>query len=51
MFALIAAIVWLLAALHVGLGSIDMMFLGLFFFALHFAFSIGIPMPAFRRAP
>lgn len=52
MFALIAAIIWLLAAFRVGLGSIDMLLLGLAFLALHFAFGVGLPVPAtWRRQP
>lgn len=50
MFALIAAIIWFLAAFGVGLGSINMTLFGLAFLALHFAFGVVIPMP-WNRAP
>lgn len=50
MFALLAAIIWLLAAFHVALGSVDMMFLGLALLALHFALSIAMPVPATWRS-
>lgn len=46
MFALIAAIIWFLAAFGVGLGSINMMLFGLAFLALHFAFGWGFAVPA-----
>lgn len=49
MFALIAALIWFLAAFHVGLGTIDMLLLGLGFLALHFAFGPVITMPTLRR--
>lgn len=49
MFALIAAIVILLAALGVGLGSVNLLYLGLAFWALHFAFGIGLPFPTYGR--
>ncbi len=52
MFALIAAIIWFLAAFHVALGSIDLPLLGLAFLGLHFAFGVGLPVPAtWRRQP
>jgi len=52
MFALIAAIIWFLAALGVGLGSINMLLFGLAFLGLHFAFSWGLPVPApWNRQP
>lgn len=52
MFALIAAIIWFLAAFGVGLGSINMMFLGLAFLALQFAFNWGLPVAApWNRQP
>jgi len=35
MFALIAAIIWFLAAFGFGLGKVNMLFLGLGFLALH----------------
>jgi hypothetical protein len=38
MLALIALIVFILALFHVGLGSIDMVVLGLAFIAAHLAF-------------
>lgn len=49
MFALVAAIIWVLAAFGVGLGSVNMLMLGLAFLALHFAWSIGLPLPARRE--
>lgn len=48
MFALIAAIIWFLAAFHVGLGTVDMLLLGLAFLGLHFAVEIGLPVPGRR---
>lgn len=48
MFAVLAALVWLLAAFHVGLGSVDMLFLGLCFLALHLA--LGVSVTPWRRA-
>lgn len=39
MFALIAALVFFLALIDVGLGDVDMLVLGLFFVAVHLAFS------------
>jgi len=41
MFALVAAIIWFLAAFGVGLGPINMTLFGLAFLALHFAFGWG----------
>ena len=46
MFALIAAIIWFLAAFGVQLGGINMTLFGLGFFGLHFAFAWGLPVPA-----
>ena len=46
MFALVAAIVWFLAAFGVGLGPINMLLFGLAFLGLHFAFSWGLPVAA-----
>jgi hypothetical protein len=52
MFALVAAIIWFLAALGVGLGSINMLLFGLAFLGLHFAFGWGLPVPApWNRQP
>lgn len=52
MFALIAAIIWFLAAFGVHLGSINLLLLGLAFLALHFAWAVGLPGPAsWRRQP
>jgi hypothetical protein len=39
MFALIAAIIWFLAAFGVKPGSVDMLLLGLAFLALHFCWA------------
>lgn len=50
MFALLAALVFFLAAVHVGLGSLDMLMLGLTLLALHFAFGVGVPYVS-RRPP
>lgn len=44
MFALIAAIIWFLAALGVHLGSINLLLFGLAFLALHFAFGTVLPL-------
>lgn len=49
MFALVAAIIWFLAAFRVGLGPINMLLFGLAFLALHFAFTIGLPVPWNRQ--
>ena len=46
MFALIAAIIWFLAAFGVHLGSINLLLLGLAFLGLHFAFAWGLPVAA-----
>lgn len=46
MFALIAAIIWFLAAFGVHLGSINLLLFGLAFLALRFAFSWGLPVAA-----
>jgi hypothetical protein len=44
MFALIAAIVFLLELLGLRLGSIDLTLLGLLFAALQLAFGTGVPI-------
>ncbi len=49
MFALVAAIIWFLAAFRVGLGSVDMLLFGLAFLALHFAFGPVLTVPTLRR--
>lgn len=49
MFALIAAVIWFLAAFGVHIGSVSLLLLGLAFLALHFAWSIGLPLPARRE--
>jgi hypothetical protein len=46
MFALIAAIIWFLAAFGLHLGGVDMLLLGLGFLGLHFAFAWGLPVAA-----
>ena len=46
MLALIAAIVWFLAAFGVGLGSVNMLVFGLAFLGLHFAFGWGLSVSA-----
>jgi hypothetical protein len=52
MFALIAAIIWFLAAFGVHLGSVDLLLLGLAFLGLHFAWGVGLPLPAtWQRQP
>lgn len=52
MFALVAAIIWFLAAFGVHLGSINLLLLGLAFLGLHFAWSFALPAPAsWRREP
>lgn len=48
MFALIAAIVWFLAAFGVHLGSVSLLYLGLAFFALQFAWGVALPLPGRR---
>ena len=44
MFALIAAIIWFLAAFGVHIGSVSLLMLGLAFLALHFAFGTVLPL-------
>lgn len=52
MLALIAAIIWFLGAFHIGLGSTDMLLLGLGFLGLHLALGIGLPVPpTWHRQP
>jgi hypothetical protein len=52
MFALVAAIIWFLAAFGVGLGPINMLLFGLAFLALHLAFGWGLPVAApWNRQP
>ena len=52
MFALIAAIIWFLAAFGVAFGAVNMLLLGLGFLGLHFAFGWGLPVPApWNRQP
>lgn len=46
MFALVAAIIWFLAAFGVHLAAINMLLLGLAFLALQFAFGWGLPVTA-----
>lgn len=48
MFALVASIIFFLAAFGVHLGSVSLLMLGLAFLALHFAWAIGLPLPARR---
>lgn len=49
MFALIAAIIWFLAAFGVHVGSVSLLMLGLAFLALHFAWTVGLPTPWNRQ--
>jgi len=49
MFALIAAIIWFLAAFGLHLGGLNLPLFGLAFFALHFAFTVGLPVPWNRQ--
>lgn len=49
MFALIAAIIWFLAAFGVTIGHVSLLLLGLAFLALHFAYSVPLPVPATWR--
>lgn len=51
MFALVAAIIWFLAAFGVALGHVNTLLLGLAFLALQFAFPVGLPVPSWRRQP
>jgi hypothetical protein len=51
MFALIAAIIWFLAAFGVKLAAINMLLLGLAFLALQFAWPMGLPTPWNRQPP
>jgi hypothetical protein len=49
-FAILAAIVWAVAAFHGSLGSIDLLFLGLCLLALHLAFGgVGAWPSTWRR--
>ena len=50
MFALIAAIIWFLAAFGVEAGHVSLLLLGLAFLALHFVFSWA-PWTGWRRTP
>ena len=43
MFALIAAIIWFLAAFGVHVGHVNLLLLGLAFLGLHFAFGTLLP--------
>jgi hypothetical protein len=47
MFAILAALVFLLQLLDIGLGPVNLTALGLFLVALHLA--IGVGVPALRR--
>lgn len=49
MFALIASIFIFLAAFGVELGTVNLLYVGLGFWALHFAFGIALPVPTVRR--
>lgn len=49
MFALIAAIILFLAAFGVKIGTINLLYLALAFWALHFAWGFALPQPAWRR--
>jgi hypothetical protein len=52
MFALIAAIIWFLAAFGLTAGSINLPLLGLAFLALYFATGWGLSMPStWHRQP
>jgi len=51
MFAIIAAVLFFLAAFGVALSGVNLVWAGLGFLALHFAFGVGIPIPAYRRTP
>lgn len=48
MFALIAAIIWFLAAFGVTINGVNLLYLGLAFLALEFAFEWR-PWPGWRR--
>jgi hypothetical protein len=50
MFALIAAIILFLAAFGVTVGSVNLLYLALAFWALHFAWGFALPTP-WRRTP
>ncbi len=50
MFALIAAIIFVLAAFNVKLGSLNLLYFGLAFWALHHAFTIVLPVWGARRS-
>ncbi len=49
MFALIAAIIFVLAAFNVKLGTLNLLYLALAFWALHHAFTIVLPVWHNRR--
>lgn len=49
MFAIVAAVLFALAAFGVALGSVNLVWLGLAFLALHFAYEIALPLPPARR--
>lgn len=50
-FALIAAIIWFLAAFGVHAGSVNLLLLGLAFLGLHFATGWALPGPWTRQQP
>lgn len=51
MFALAAAIILFLYALHIRPETVDFLTLGLALWALHFAFAIALPAVGVRRDP
>lgn len=50
-FALIAAVIWFLAAFGVHIGDVSLLMLGLAFLALHFVWSMGLPATWHRQPP
>lgn len=49
MFALVAVVIFVLAALHVQMGNVDLTAAGLVFVALHLLFGAFIPVLPWRK--
>lgn len=49
MFALIAAVFFFLKAFHVKVDDIDLLYVGVGFLAMHWAYSIALPVFSTRR--
>ena len=49
MLALLAALCFLAELLHLSLGNVDLVVLGLFFIALHLVVPVPVPLPTVLR--